>query len=1797
MKAKELSHKIRIINRVYRPFLLAGLLLVQQAACAGTDGPLDLPALHAFLQRVVPGKASRFEVAYTAPENGKDVFELEQGPDKVDGQGRVLVRGKIVLRGSNGVSVASALNYYLKNYCRVLITWDGSSPALPAMLPRVEGKVHKVTPYTYRYYLNYCTFQYSMAWWGWDRWQREIDWMALNGINMPLALTGEEAIWQKVYRSMGFTEAELDQFFTGPAYFSWLWMGNIDAWGGPLPAHWKDSHLLLQKKILQAERGFGMKPVLPAFTGHVPPSFKVRFPSARVKTTNWDAGFGDVYILDPSDPMFEAIGKKFIEVQTREFGTDHLYSADTFNENVPPTSDSAYLDGMSKKVFASMAAADPAAVWVMQGWMFHYNAAYWKPTQIQALLKAVPDDHMILLDLYSESHPVWNRTGAYYGKPWVWSMLHNFGGNISLWGRMQHVAEDPAKALHDPAAGKMVGIGLTPEGIEQNPALYQLMLENVWRDEPVNVEDWLDAYVHERYSDASGGGVVGQAAGEVLRTGDGGVGGSAREQVAAWRAVREAWKLLDSSVYRGGLGEGGPESIIQARPTFEKAIDRVLTKLDYDPAKLFEAWELFEQAAPYLGKSDGFRYDLADITRQVLANYASPLQQDIAMAWQAKDTAAFHRYSHKFLVLMDDMDRLLATRRDFLLGKWIHDARACGITPAEKDLYEKNARDLITLWGDKESGLREYSCRQWSGLIKGFYKSRWELFFRYLEEALAAGREVDMAAFDKAVKNWEWKWVNSHDVYPDRTSGETVKVATEVYRKYDASVRAAVYGLHAAVGNDHIFRAAPAARAAIDFDDQGFLVHGQRTYIISAGIEYARVPRDLWRDRLLRLKRAGFNCIEIYTFWNFHEPREGQFEFSGDHDLEAFLRLAGQLGLYAIVRVGPYYCAEWDNGGYPLWLRFKPGLKVREDNIEFEKYADRYFDRLLPIVCRQQIHRGGPVIMVQLENEHNEGWGTAMPNGYFRHLREKAISLGLEVPYFFSGLHHGSDPAGEEVRVAGGFSGGAASVAGDGDAVGSGDDARLDDPDRPNPWMSTEFWSVWYDGYGSTSKDSAVYDRRTWTILAHGGDGYNYYMAHGGSNFGYTNNDEDAASYDYGAAVGQGGDLRPIYYAFKRAAFFAHSFESILERSVDATEAWRKRFADSVVRLTARHSSAGDILFFDNTHDRPISAIWKAEGYEPVTISLAAHEIFPLVHHFSVMPGIRIEWAPVKILAVTGTGHVRTIIVDGDAGQPAQLYFTTDGAAAVIKGDGGVKVSAGRISIEATFPEGMPVQYCWRMGPDTVRILVMSRAMADRTWLPEWGGKTYIVCGPAYLGDMQVHDGHFSLVTERAMSATDGPVWVYRASGDGVTLRPQAAVAGAAGGDLQVKLEPWQQRMADGPARSGYDDRDWTASERPLPMGADGDTTADAWYKTTIHVDTAGPYTLQAGGGDRATVFVDGHVAGSGNLHQGELPLQMPAGDHALAIFTAEDGRDKLAGFMGDMSEVDNKGLTGPVVLERGGSTRHELGGWRYLPSSAADTAMGTALPSDGDEKWKPYTIGQDVFDHREGFAWMRALLPDPPAGVRQGVLYFRSVDENATVFLNGRRLARHEGWNIPFNVTLAGLDTMRRPLVLTILIENYSNEGGIDRPVQVNYLTDAKELTGWRMHGGIADPRTIHDWAMMTATGSGNVGDTASTRAVTAPCYYRTLFRAPAYQGNGPYPIWRVTTTGLGHGSVWVNGHNLGRYPEKIPAPGLYIPECWLTAGENELVIYDEDGRRPDAVTVRQEIAAGRYLTEYTDF
>ena len=719
--------------------------LVTVLSCHGPHDTADCAeASEKLIERVIPSHAHRFSVEIIDKDSDSlDVFEIESAGDR------------IVLRGNNGVSVASALHHYLKKYAHCSITWNGSNLDIPDPMPPVPQKERVTSPYGFRHYFNYCTFNYTAAWWDWKRWEREIDFMALNGINMPLALTGQNIIWYRVYRRLGFTDKELESFFSGPAYFIWFWMGNLDGWGGPLSKSFMRYHKRLQKKILRRERELGMTPVLPSFTGHVPPAFKDRYPDVDVNLVQWGEGCDiapPTYIMSPEEPMFMEIGRMFLEEQTRVFGTDHLYSADSFNEMTPPSNDSTYLSGVADKVYRSMSQVDPEAVWVMQGWMFMDRAWYWQPTQMKALFNAVPEDRLIVLDLFSEMSPVWSRTDAFYGEKWIWNMLHNFGGRVTMYGNMETIANAPSDALNSPSSGKLCGIGLTMEAIEQNPALYALMFENIWRRDPIDLDVFLEDYAFRRY-------------------------GQKNEN------AEKAWALLEESVYSHQPWWGNV-SIITGRPTFDDAAVWTYTHIPYDEMTLVKACDLLVGEADALRGSEGYAYDLIDVVRQTLSNYSNSVQQEFARAYMQKDWERYEEKKTEFLTLIDDMDRMLGSHKDFLLGKWLSDARRRGSTPKEKDLFEMNARDLITLWTSPDCKIHEYASKEWSGLLRGFYKQRWLRFFREVESCRDEGREFDQAAFEESVIPWEWEWVNSHETYPSEPAGDPVDLAAETYEKY-----------------------------------------------------------------------------------------------------------------------------------------------------------------------------------------------------------------------------------------------------------------------------------------------------------------------------------------------------------------------------------------------------------------------------------------------------------------------------------------------------------------------------------------------------------------------------------------------------------------------------------------------------------------------------------------------------------------------------------------------------------------------------------------------------------------------------------------------------------------------------------------------------------------------------------------------------------------------------------------------------------------------------------------------------
>lgn len=696
-------------------------------------------AVQGLLNRLIPAHAERFVLESIPRDPGGDVFEIESRGDS------------IVLRGNDGVSLASALSWYLKYSCGAHVGWSGDQLSLPARLPRVPLRVRHVSPFEFRYNFNYCTFGYSMPWWDWERWEREIDWMALNGINAPLALTGQETIWRDVYRQRGFTEAELREFFCGPAYFPWFWMGNLDAWGGPLPDAWFDRAESLQRRILDRQRAFGMRPVLPAFTGHVPPSFERRHPEAKVRRVNWGVGFADTHLLDPSDPLFHEVGTAFLREQIRRYGTDHLYSSDTFNENRPPTPDPEFLGRVGNAVWRSMADVDPDAIWVMQGWIFVNEPDFWKEPQTRALLASAPPGRMLVLDLFCDVTPVWSRTSAFHGQPWVWCVLHNFGGRMNLFGDLEGIANKVWAARSDPARGRLAGIGLTMEAIENNDVVYELAAEQAWRERPVDVRTWLRDYARRRYG-------------------------------ARLPGAERAWDLLLRHVYTpGSAGEAGA-GVVCARPSLTTGPWGGTTGGHYDPARLVEAWDALLREAHPVRSSEPYRHDLVDVARQVLSNLAHAVHRRMSEAYRRQDEQALVAASDDFLAVLERMDRVLATRTAFLLGKWIADARACGTSLTERNLYERNARMLVTLWGGDSGVLRDYSARQWSGLIGGFYVPRWRMFLDATLDALRSGEDLDGARIDAEIRRWEERWCESRDRYPAAPRGDWLEEARAARR-------------------------------------------------------------------------------------------------------------------------------------------------------------------------------------------------------------------------------------------------------------------------------------------------------------------------------------------------------------------------------------------------------------------------------------------------------------------------------------------------------------------------------------------------------------------------------------------------------------------------------------------------------------------------------------------------------------------------------------------------------------------------------------------------------------------------------------------------------------------------------------------------------------------------------------------------------------------------------------------------------------------------------------------------------
>ena len=310
-------------------------------------------------------------------------FKVLPGNDGYDEFSVSAKDGKLVLSADSPVAFCYAFHKYLREACHSMETWSGSNMNIPAEWPEYEcGKVQ--SPYKLRYFFNVCTFGYTMPYWNWERWEQEIDWMAMRGVNLPLASVASEAIAERVWLKMGLSKESIRKFFTGAAYLPWHRMGNLNSWSGPLTDNWQKDQIALQHKIIDRMRGLGMNPVAPAFAGFVPMEFIAKNPDIKYNHLKW-GGFDqslNAYVLPPGSPYFEKIGKMFVEEWEKEFGKNKYYLSDSFNEMklpVDPNDQPAkhkILAQYGESIYNSIKAGNPDAVWVTQGWTFGYQHSF-----------------------------------------------------------------------------------------------------------------------------------------------------------------------------------------------------------------------------------------------------------------------------------------------------------------------------------------------------------------------------------------------------------------------------------------------------------------------------------------------------------------------------------------------------------------------------------------------------------------------------------------------------------------------------------------------------------------------------------------------------------------------------------------------------------------------------------------------------------------------------------------------------------------------------------------------------------------------------------------------------------------------------------------------------------------------------------------------------------------------------------------------------------------------------------------------------------------------------------------------------------------------------------------------------------------------------------------------------------------------------------------------------------------------------------------------------------------------------
>ncbi len=696
------------------------------------------------LGRILPNNGDAAKFSYTLTGDDTQQFTLSCN-------GR-----KVKISGSDYIAVAAGINWYLQHYAGIDISWNSPTGTLPKKLPACAKETHQASV-DWRYYLNFCTYSYSMSFWDWSRWEQELDWMALHGVNMPLAITGMECVWKEVLmHTYGYTLDEVNTFVCGSAYYGWFFMNNITAWGGPQPESWYTRQQALARNIFRRMKDFGMSPVIPGYVGMIPKDFMSQAEASTL--TKWTASdivnggiwcsFTRPYFVNNTARLKEFAANYYAAFETL-FGDvckTHFYAIDPFHEGGVPSGVTSASESVAA-MWEALTTYDKDAVWVAQ---------HWQSNPTTNVTHNIPQGRLIILDLHGDQYADTACSGQHttadgQNHNWVWGQVSNFGGNVGIFGRMARLIDCFYTARDNKEANGLVGIGALPEGIENNAMLYDLLYALPWTTTDYTRTTWLADYVQMRYG---------------LRPSD-----------KAYATMLSAWTRLGAGIYQcpNDQQQGTTESVFLMRPSLTAGTVSTWAASTWywDIHDLRTAFCEMLSESDALGSNENYRYDLVDVARQALADYGKEVLDRIKSGNAQAD-------KERFLELILDQDRLLGTRSELRLGRWTAAARALGTTTAESNLYEKNARMLLTTWGDHaqcESGrLHDYANREWNGLLSSYYYPRWKAFFE------------NNNTTQQWFKDYEWPFATGasvpNDTFSPTATGDEIAIAKELYEKY-----------------------------------------------------------------------------------------------------------------------------------------------------------------------------------------------------------------------------------------------------------------------------------------------------------------------------------------------------------------------------------------------------------------------------------------------------------------------------------------------------------------------------------------------------------------------------------------------------------------------------------------------------------------------------------------------------------------------------------------------------------------------------------------------------------------------------------------------------------------------------------------------------------------------------------------------------------------------------------------------------------------------------------------------------